>query len=83
MTCDHTAGVHIAADLLFELDDLSGMNAHRYVLDVTSIVCRTCGRPFTVGDAPGIALRLQPEDGHPGAVSAIGPIVDAADFECV
>ena len=55
MTCDHTAGLDVRSELVLELDDVSGQDAHNYVLDVQSVVCRGCGGEFSIGAARGIA----------------------------
>lgn len=82
MICDHSAGLDVRSELAFELDDVSGQDAHKYVLDVQSVTCRGCGGEFSIGAARGIALRLTP----PAAIAPM-PVTAAAitadDFEFV
>lgn len=82
MTCDHSAGLDVRSELVLELDDVSGQDAHNYILDVQAVACRGCGGEFSIGAARGIALRLTP----PAAIAPM-PVTAAAitadDFEFV
>ena len=82
MTCDHSAGLDVRSELIHEIDDVSGQDAHKYVLDVQSVTCRGCGREFSIGAARGIALRLTPPLAVP-PLPTFAAAITADDFEAV
>lgn len=79
MSCDHTVGVDVRSDMLIERDHLTG-EVERRTLDVVSITCRGCGRPFTVGTDLGFAVRL---DAPADIRIEAPPAVTVDDFEAV
>ena len=83
MTCRHDTGFDVKSDVLVDRHELSSGIDPSYVLDVTSIACRSCGRRFLAVPGVGFAVRIRPAPEQPRpVVERVAPI-DVDDIENV
>lgn len=78
--CDHRAGVNVSAGLVVEHDQGSGFEPG-YVLDIVSVTCRACGRPFMLGGEPTFGLKIEPAPAPP--LPPAVELVTLDDFEAI